>query len=464
MNNLNFKDNLHFKEFPPISTEEWEEVIKSDLKGKNYKDVLEWESGEGVNALPFYRKEHLQGLARSPIPVRASTSWNIIEPIEDVDLKTANKLALHALENGASGLLFELQEKRISSQSDLEILLKDIKIEFITVKFGLHLSTPKITKWLAAICDSRGIQKEKLNLYFSFDPFSTAIQSGKLLTKNSITNMLNNSHGVFSFAVSDASVYANSGASIVQQIAFALAAGNELLGLNDKIANDLYFNFSSGPSYFPELAKFRAFKLMWDRVLQEYGFDNTSTAIHGETPLWNKSKTDAHNNMLRSTTEAMAAALGGCNSITVHPYDKHFDEPSGFSSRIARNIQLILQEESYLDRVADPGAGAYYIEVLTDKIVKESWKLFQEIEAKGGFHECLKEEFIQNEITKSREEKISAYKEKKKVLVGVNKYQPDEIHNSNSKIQNFEFSDTPSIDIQKIEPLNIEAELQKEDA
>lgn len=460
---MNFKDQLHFNEFPPNTLKEWEEVIESDLKGKNYKDVLEWKSGEGISALPFYRREHLKDLDHSSDPVRGSGSWSIIEPIKDNTPKKANDLALHALENGASGLAFYLSEKRISSRKDLELLLKGIQIEFITIIFGPKVSNPKVTEWLSAICDDRDITGNKLDLHFSFDPFSLAVQTGTLPEIEAIESLAGNSGHPFNLTCVNCSFYANSGATIVQQLAFALAAGNEFLGINEELAQKLYFNFASGPSYFPEIAKFRAFHLVWAQVLKKYGIQETEPSIHSETALWNKSKTDAHNNMLRATTEAMSAALGGCNTITVHPYDSHFDEPSGFSSRIARNIQLILQEEAYLDKVADPGAGSYYIETLTEKIAEKSWKLFQEIEAKGGFHKCLKEGFIQDQVKTSREEKVSAYKEKKKVLVGVNKYQPDVILNSKFKIQNFEFSGVSSVDIQKIEPLNIEAELQKGD-
>ncbi|MCH2449872.1 MAG: methylmalonyl-CoA mutase subunit beta [Gracilimonas sp.] len=466
MENLNFKDKLNFNEFPPISLEEWEEVIESDLKGKDYKDVLQWRSGEGVNVLPFYRKEHLKDLKQNLVSVRTSASWDIIEPITDTDPEKANELALHTLRNGSTGLYFDLHSDTISSKEDLELLLRDIKIEFITLKFGPALSNPGIVQWLHTICDDRDILNGKLNIYFSFDPFSSAIRSGKLLDLDNIQKIWSKTGDLFSFMVTDSSVYANSGATIVQQIAFALAAGNEFLGMNEKNAQKLYFNFASGPTYFPEIAKFRAFHLMWAQILKEYGIQEADTPVHSETAYWNKSKTDAHNNMLRATTEAMSAALAGCNVITVHPYNAHFEEPSGFSSRIARNIQLILQEEAYLDKVADPGAGSYYIEVLTNKIAEESWKLFQETEAKGGFYKCLKEGFIQDEITRSRKEKISAYKEKEKVLVGVNKYQPDEIQHSKPTIQNFEFefSDFSFINIQNIEPLNIEAELQKGDA
>jgi methylmalonyl-CoA mutase len=467
LENLNFKEKLNFNEFPPISLEEWEGVIESDLKGKDYKDALQWESGEGVNILPFYRKEHLKDLEQSPFPVRTSASWDIIEPITGTDPKKANELALHALRNGSTGLYFLLKADSISSKQDLELLLEDIQIEFITLKFGAGLSTPGIVKWLQSICENRGILNKDLNVYFSFDPFSSAIRSGKLLDSDSLQQMVSRFGDLFSFMVSDSSVYANSGATIIQQIAFTLASANEFLGMNEKNAQKLYFNFASGPNYFPEIAKIRAFQLMWTQVLKEYGIQESSNPVHSETSFWNKSKTDAHNNMLRATTEAMSAALAGCDVMTVHPYNAHFEDPSGFSSRIARNVQLILQEEAYLDKVADPGAGSYYIEVLTNKISEESWALFQKIEGKGGFYECLKEGFIQNEIMKSQKEKISAYKDKEKVLVGVNKYQPDEIQKSQSNIQNFadfEFADTSFSDIKKVEPLNIEAELQKGNA
>jgi methylmalonyl-CoA mutase len=223
-------------------------------------------------------------------------------------------------------------------------------------------------------------------------------------------------------------------------------------------------NFASGPNYFLEIAKFRAFKLLWKQVLSEYGIQNAQPYITAETAWWNKSQTDAHTNMLRTTTEAMAAALGGCHSITVHRYDHHFNDGSSFASRIARNTQLILQEEAYLNNVADPGAGSYYIEKLTDAIAEKSWELFQEIESKDGFHECLQSGFIQEQIAQSRTEKAEAYKEKKKILVGVNKYQPEEeIQNLELNIQNvsgFEFEEDTLITITKITPFNLEAELQ----
>lgn len=468
MGKLDFKDALHFNEFPPVSTDEWEAVIESDLKGKNYKDVLRWVSGEGIDPLPFYRDENLGELEHPPVPVHQSGSWNIIEPIESSDIQTANKYALHALENGASGLLFAPSKNFLNNKKDLQELLNDIQIELITLQFGRALSTPETLYRLQEICAEKAIEESGLQITFNFDPFSQSMHSGSLPTVDFIDKTLKKFGKSFRFCTVDASIYGNAGATIVQQLAFALGAGNEYLGLNSELSKNLYFNFSAGPNYFLEIAKIRAFKLLWLQVASEYGTNDLNPLITAETAAWNASKTDAHNNMLRCTTEAMSAALGGCDAIAVHRYDYHFSEPSSFASRIARNIQLILQEEAYLNKVADPGAGSYYIEKLTDSLIEESWKLFQKLEAKGGFHAGLQSGFVQELINQSRQEKINAYKENKKVLVGVNKYQPeDKAQGVRHEVQGFPanlYESEALIEIKKVLPLNIEAELQKGDA
>lgn len=460
-------DKFDLKEFPAVPTSEWESKIEKDLKGKNYKEILQWESGEGLQPLPFYRSEDLSDVSHKPDPVHQSGNWDIVEPIEGSDVKTVNKNAIHALESGASGLRFAPQKNFLSNKKDLQHLLKDIQLELITLQFGRALSTPEIVVSMQEICSERALQENELQVTFNFDPFSQAIHSGSLPEIDSIDKAIKKFGESLRFCAVDASVYGNAGATIVQQLAFSLGAGNEYLGLNSKLANNLHFNFSAGPNYFLEIAKIRAFKLLWSQIANEYEVNDLKPFITAETATWNVSKTDAHNNMIRCTTEAMSAALGGSDAITVHRYDYHFSEPSNFASRIARNIQLILQEEAYLNKVADPGAGSYYIEKLTDSLIEKSWNLFQKMEAKGGLHACLQSGLVQELINQSRREKITAYKENKKILVGVNKYQPEDlIQNSKFKIKDYSLvkTDEEVIEIDKIEPLNIEAELQKGDA
>jgi methylmalonyl-CoA mutase len=464
LDTLNFEDPLHFDEFPPVSTEEWEAVIQKDLKGKNYKEILRWASGEGIEPLPFYRKEKLREFGHPPHAVHVQADWQIVEVIQNKDVKSANRHALHALEQGATGLLFDLPSSAISGKADLQVLLQDIRIEFISIQFAASLSNENLAAWLQKIVEERGLEADTLNVQFRSDEFAKAIHSGNLPALSDCVQHVNSAADWINYCASDNAVYGNAGATIVQQLAFALASGNEYLGMKPDFASQLFFNFSIGPNYFLEIAKFRAFSILWEQVLSEYEITGCSAYLTAETGAWNKTKTDAHNNMIRSTTEAMSAALGGCAAIAVHRYDEHFAEESSFASRIARNAQLILQEESYLNKVADPGAGSYYIEALTDALAKECWALFQKIEQIGGFHACLQSGFIQELVSTSRRQKIDAYREKEKILVGINKYPPEK----NDEKSAFHTASSNSAQdnaqsIQTISALNLEAALKNED-
>lgn len=467
METLDFKSRLTFEEFPPTSTKEWEAVIEKDLKGKDFKEVLRWSSGEGIEPLPFYRRNELKELSHDPKPMSTSPGWYILESIDKTDLKSANEQALLALENGATGLRFDLPASLIRSKADLETLLNDIKIELVSFHFEGELSSLQIASWMNEIIIERKLDPKQQQVCFTFDPFVNALQTGKLASKSAIKDVIEKGDSVFRYSAVDASFYGNAGANIVQQVAFALASGNEYLGLDFNLADNIHFNFAVGPNYFLEIAKFRAFKLTWKKILEQYGAVGAERFLTSEVASWNKSKTDAHNNLLRATTEAMSAALGGCDAITVFRYDKHFAEPSGFASRIARNIQVILQEEAYLDKVNDPGAGSYYIEKLTDMIAEEAWSLFQEIERKGGFHAALKDGFIQQLISKSKQNKINRYLEKKETQVGVNKYPPETLEKAkfeSPEVPVFDFGVQDFEDIEKTILFNIEAEIQKGDA
>jgi methylmalonyl-CoA mutase len=469
LKDLNFEDELDFNEFPPVSTEKWEEIIQKDLKGKNYKDVLRWDTGEGFNALPFYRSEDLKPLEHSTHPLTSSGNWNVLEIIEAASPEEANKQCLHALENGAGGLDLRLKSNSLSSKSDLETLFKDIQIEIISIVFGLSISTPKVAGWFREIISDRKLDHDSLDLHFSADLFSQCLVNGKLPDREDLKPYLSSLTQASISLVIDTSAYTNAGANLVQQLAFALAAGNEYLGMDQELADKLSFRFSTGTRYFPEIGKYRAFRLLWDQVLNEYGVSEHQVEILTETALWNKTQNDAYNNMLRTTTEAMSAAIGGCQSMSVHRFDDHFNEPTPFASRIARNTQLILQEEAYLSRVSDPAAGSYYIEVITEELCNQAWGLFQKIEQKGGFHESLRSGYIHDLMMEARQAKIRSYRQETEVLVGVNKYQPDETINDLTDKQIFtdvsdELPFKNTTDIPAIEPLHLEAELQKGDA
>lgn len=213
------------------------------------------------------------------------------------------------------------------------------------------------------------------------------------------------------------------GAHAVQELGYAIAAGVERLAKLtetqsvDVAACQIQFIFASGPAFFTEIAKLRAARLMWARVVAAFGLTderNCRMRLHVRTPRRNKSIYDRHTNLLRVTTEALSAVLGGCDRLAVEPF--------GFDPRLALNLQRILKEEARLDAVADPAAGSYYIEALTDSLAREAWKLLQRTEAEGGFSKALLSGSVERALAETRASRARAYSTRRRTLVGVNNF------------------------------------------
>jgi methylmalonyl-CoA mutase len=215
-----------------------------------------------------------------------------------------------------------------------------------------------------------------------------------------------------------------SGADAIQQLGIALAAGVEELEKRsaktsvDAAAPGIEFVFAVGSTYFFEIAKLRAARLLWAQAVAAFGGDAKSglLKLHVRTAQLNKSIVDPNTNMLRVTTEAMSAAIGGCDSLTIEPF--------GFDEHLALGIQRVLAEEAHLNVVADPAGGSYYIESLTNSLAREAWKLFQRIEAAGGYSKALAAGWLGEEVAKSRAVREKAITSRRKAMVGVNNY-PD---------------------------------------
>jgi methylmalonyl-CoA mutase len=226
------------------------------------------------------------------------------------------------------------------------------------------------------------------------------------------------------------SYFTNAGASIVQSLAFTLSMGADYLtwlteaGLKaGDIAPKIKFNFAVTSNYFMEIAKFRAARLLWAKIVEAYDSNcKAAMNIHAETAKWNMTSYDAYVNLLRTTTEAMSAAIAGIDSMTVVPFDVTFEKPTDFAERIARNTQIILQEESYFNKIVDPSAGSYYIETLTDSIAAEAWKLFLEVQGKGGFTSAFTEGFIQGKIKEVAVKREASIASRREILLGTNQY------------------------------------------
>jgi methylmalonyl-CoA mutase len=204
-----------------------------------------------------------------------------------------------------------------------------------------------------------------------------------------------------------------SGAHAIQELGYGIAAGVDWLAAHPG-AHEIEFVFAAGPSYFIEIAKLRAARILWAQVVAAFGDTACRMHLHVRTPQRNKSSYDCYTNLLRVTTEALSAVLGGCDRLTVGSF--------GFDSHLAVNLQHILKEESHLDAVADPAAGSYYIEALTDSLAREAWKLLQQVETEGGFAAATALGSVEKALAETRSARAKAYSSRRRSLVGVNNY------------------------------------------
>jgi len=452
MNNRNL-----FREFKPATTEEWEEILTRDLKGADYKEKLKWESIEGIEALPFYRKEDLEKLPHIDRDVKIETpaDWQFCEVIDRADPADASKLAKKAIVSGAEALWFTIQidpdegmlggdisGTLVQNLDDLKTLLDGIDLQKTGLVINSGAGSPGVLGLMKAFLQSsEGTHPsdspadesisplERGAISFLFDPFTYMAHHGRLPVSDddvtSIIGQMADENGFQSLAA-DGAFYHNCGATIIQELGIALAIGSEFMARiperkRESAAKQFWMHLSAGSLYFPEIAKFRAARLLWNRVLDGYGIKKREPlTLHASTSTWNKAIADPHTNMLRATTEATSAAVGGVNRITVHPFNAHFEQTDLFSHRIARNVSHILDEEAHLSAVENPGDGSYYVEVLTDEIAKKAWAFFQLIETQGGFRKALEGNIIQREVGRSRKAKEDALATRKLALTGVN--------------------------------------------
>lgn len=412
------KDHL-FDAFPAISKEQWIQQVIKDLKGGDFDTILKYTSRDGIDIYPFYTAEDLSGYSER-MPLFAHTDWDVCEEIIVKEASVANKQALHVLENGATALLF-----RVPGKVFLPALLQDIGIAYIGLQFVVDSNIALFDEQLQAYISGKGLQPDQLNLSVAYDPVHTFVTTGSWNAATEQNLFIKHSEATANYrnVCIDGTIYHNAGAAPAYEIACIAAHANEYLNWLNGKANSIQLNIAVGPDYFFEIAKLRAVRKVFALLSETYGIQ-PMLYIHAETAIRNLTVYDAHNNLLRTTTEAMAATIGGCNSLTVKPFDEVYNADNGFSDRLARNIQLILKAESYFDKVADVSAGSYFIEALTEQLAGKAWSYFKEIEAAGGFISSLEQNMIQRTIEASANSQQQRFEEGKEILVGTNKY-PD---------------------------------------
>ena len=225
--------------------------------------------------------------------------------------------------------------------------------------------------------------------------------------------------------------YHNAGGNAVQELAFALATGVEYLrqaekrGVSvDQIAPKFVFGFAMGSDFFMGIAKLRAARLLWAKAVAASGgnADAQKMRIYASTALWNKTQLDPYVNMLRNTTEAFSAVVGGADNLYVAPFDEVARTPDDFSKRIARNTQIMLAEECHFDHVVDPAGGSYYVETLTAQVASAAWAIFQQIEKAGGMLKALEAGIPQQQVKAVAAKKAEAVAQRRLSLIGTNVY------------------------------------------
>ena len=443
------KEQKLFAEFPPVSTEQWESVIAVDLKGADYEKKLVWRTAEGFNVRPYYRAENLDGIKYlgsqcGEFPYVRGTgkdnNWRIVQTIEVGCPKEANAQATVLLTKGVESIGFVIGDKEFSA-ADLDTLLSGISVKNTELVFS-GCATKKVAGLFIDKMDKEGVDPETVRASFVLDPIVKKLTlKGTMACKNGQCKGFENLASLISkgaaykrirFVNVSGEIFHNSGSTIVQELAFTLAAGHEYVvklmeqGLSvDQVAPALRFSMAISSNYFMEIAKFRAARLLWANIMAPYNPSRgcaSKMKVHAVTSKWNMTVYDPYVNMLRGTTEAMSAAVSGVHSIEVLPFDMPYEKPTDFSARIARNVQLLLKEESHFNQVCDAAGGSYYIENLTNSIAEQAWNLFRQVEEKGGYIAAFEAGFIQDQVEASAAKKNSNIATRRETLLGTNQF------------------------------------------
>jgi methylmalonyl-CoA mutase len=401
--------------------------------------------------MPFYRHDdynrlHHKGSLPGDYPfVRGSqishNHWLVRQDIVITDYREANSKALEILTRGVTSLGFIIKDPGTINVENMTLLLNGIHCESVELNFITEGMAKELFAALESVMWASGTDMSKVYISIAADPLGRLLANGRLCVTvaeglDYLADLVRETADISGMkcVVPSGTIFSNAGAGPVTELAYTLSLGNEYMAAltlrkikADIAASKIKFSFGIGHDFFPEIARLRAARMLWALIVKGYGLRSEANAlmrIHSVTGRWNKTLYDPYVNMLRTQTEAMSAVLGGADSITVEPFDIIFREPDDFSERIARNQQLLLMEESHLDKVADPGAGSYYIEELTSMIAHEAWKIFLETEHEGGFLAAIRKGIIQDKINAASYGRKSAIDKRKEILLGTNQY-PD---------------------------------------
>ncbi len=464
-------------DFAKKTLADWEALASKDLKGKS-PDTLNWETPEGILVKPLYTAADLEGIEsldtlpgfppflRGPrATMYAAKPWTVRQYAGFSTAEESNAFYRRNLAAGQQGIsvAFDLATHRgydsdhprvvgdvgkagvaIDSVEDMKILFDGIPLDKMSVSMTMNGAVLPVLAGYIVAAEEQGVSQDQLsgtiqndilkefmvrNTYI-YPPAPSMRIIADIIEYTSKNMPKFNSISISGYHMQEA------GATAVQELAFTLADGLEYVraalgrGLKiDDFAGRLSFFWAIGMNFFMEIAKMRAGRLLWARIIKQFDPQKPSSMAlrtHCQTSGVSLTEKDAYNNVIRTTIEAMAAVLGGTQSLHTNALDEAIALPTPFSARIARNTQLIIQEETGIPHVVDPLAGSYYVESLTNAIAEEAWKLIQEVEALGGMTKAVESGMPKMKIEEAAARRQARIDRGEEVVVGVNKYQPAE--------------------------------------
>ncbi|MFT0879221.1 methylmalonyl-CoA mutase subunit beta [Rhodopseudomonas sp. G2_2311] len=438
-------------DFAPAGYEDWRKLVDGVLKGAPFEKLIS-KSYDGIQIDPIY----VRARDAAPIAGRAPAApWRIMQRVDHPEPKEANKQALQDLENGATGLTLvfagSVGARGFGLPSTQEAIAQVLEGVHLDAGIAIELQFPPqscdVVRHLADLIKSRGTDPAACDIRFGIDPLGARAVQGASATEWSeiakglgdVAAGLANAGFKGPFLVADGRVIHDAGGSEAQELAYVLGCSVAYLRALESagVALDaargmIYARLSADTDQFLTMSKFRALRLLWARIEQACGVAPKPVFVAAETAWRMLTQRDPYVNMLRATMATFAAALGGANSVQVLPHTLALGLPDAFARRVARNTQLVLLEESNLDKVADPAAGAGGIEALTKELCDAAWAQFQEIERAGGTLAALQAGLIQPKVAASRAARDKAIAKRRDVLTGASEF--PNLHEAQAKV------------------------------
>jgi len=446
------------KDFPPPQWDEWKKTVVDSLKGVDYDKALKTRTYEGITLEPIYRREDIKDLnfiksepgqapyVRGNDPRKyIAEGWKVAQAQTNPDLKVLNAILKDELMRGLAMVNLKLKHAdcptgiELRSVKDLRVALEGIDLKAAPLFIQVDSQDEDIFALLLEYMEEQKLNVRDLEGFIGYDVtgefarkgyFDIPLEEVWKKIMDVVIQRASRAPKMRAFII-DGTVYEGAGASSTQELAFVLSTaigyiqGLQLSGMDiDTIAPLMAVKLSLGSNFFMEIAKIRAFRLLWAEMIKAFGGSDESQKIwiHGKTASFNKSTYDLYVNMLRTTTETFSGVIGGVDSLETDPFDSLVKEDNAFARRIARNQQLILAEESHFTKVIDPAGGCYYIESLTAQMAQSSWAKMQEVEKEGGMIRSLRAGKIHELIDTTAHARIDAVHKRRDVFVGVNMF------------------------------------------